>query len=44
MGILTKTFNPMAKDLGVLYRNLEDVVDAKTIELQKCEPVAAGTL
>ena len=33
MGILTKTFNSMAKDLGVLYRNLEDVVDAKTIEL-----------
>ncbi|OEE89517.1 nitrate/nitrite two-component system sensor histidine kinase NarQ [Vibrio crassostreae] len=34
MGILTKTFNSMAQDLGVLYRNLEDVVDAKTIELQ----------
>lgn len=34
LGILTKTFNSMAKDLGVLYRNLEDVVDAKTIELQ----------
>ncbi|NOJ09882.1 nitrate/nitrite two-component system sensor histidine kinase NarQ [Vibrio splendidus] len=34
LGILTKTFNSMAKDLGALYRNLEDVVDAKTIELQ----------
>ncbi|WP_210449879.1 nitrate/nitrite two-component system sensor histidine kinase NarQ [Vibrio crassostreae] len=34
LGILTKTFNSMAKDLGVLYKNLEDVVDAKTVELQ----------
>ena len=34
LGILTKTFNSMAKDLGALYRNLEDVVDAKTVELQ----------
>ncbi|MFA0232762.1 histidine kinase, partial [Vibrio sp. 10N.261.45.A7] len=34
LGILTKTFNSMAKDLGVLYRNLESVVDAKTVELQ----------
>jgi two-component system nitrate/nitrite sensor histidine kinase NarQ len=34
LGVLTKTFNSMAKDLGVLYRNLEDAVDAKTVELQ----------
>lgn len=34
LGILTKTFNSMTRDLGVLYRNLEDVVDAKTKELQ----------
>lgn len=34
LGILTKTFNSMTRDLGALYRNLEDVVDAKTKELQ----------
>ncbi len=34
LGILTQTFNSMAKDLGVLYRNLEQIVDEKTLELQ----------
>ncbi|MDN3702053.1 nitrate/nitrite two-component system sensor histidine kinase NarQ [Vibrio artabrorum] len=34
LGILTKMFNSMAKDLGVLYRNLEEAVNSKTAELQ----------
>ncbi|MED5503451.1 MAG: nitrate/nitrite two-component system sensor histidine kinase NarQ [Pseudomonadota bacterium] len=34
MGILTKTFNRMANDLGKLYRGLEQAVDEKTRKLQ----------
>ncbi|CAM4397292.1 nitrate/nitrite two-component system sensor histidine kinase NarQ [Vibrio agarivorans] len=35
MGVLTRTFSNMAKDLGKLYRGLEQAVDEKTQELQK---------
>ncbi|WP_423840960.1 nitrate/nitrite two-component system sensor histidine kinase NarQ [Vibrio mytili] len=35
MGILTKTFNRMATDLGKLYRGLEQAVDEKTRKLQQ---------
>jgi len=35
MGILTRTFNSMAKDLGDLYRDLEHAVDEKTEKLQR---------
>ncbi|MBW3696098.1 nitrate/nitrite two-component system sensor histidine kinase NarQ [Vibrio sp. T187] len=35
MGILTKTFNSMAQDLGILYRDLEQAVNEKTFKLQK---------
>ncbi|CAE6920629.1 COG3850 Signal transduction histidine kinase [Vibrio sp. B1REV9] len=34
MGILTRTFNRMASDLGKLYRGLEQAVDEKTRKLQ----------
>ncbi|MGR5446596.1 nitrate/nitrite two-component system sensor histidine kinase NarQ [Vibrio jasicida] len=34
MGILTRTFNRMAMDLGNLYRGLEKAVDEKTRKLQ----------
>ncbi|MDF5312128.1 HAMP domain-containing protein, partial [Vibrio parahaemolyticus] len=34
MGILTRTFNRMATDLGKLYRGLEQAVDEKTRKLQ----------
>jgi two-component system nitrate/nitrite sensor histidine kinase NarQ len=34
MGILTRTFNHMARDLGALYRGLEQAVDEKTRKLQ----------
>ncbi|MCR9773413.1 nitrate/nitrite two-component system sensor histidine kinase NarQ [Vibrio harveyi] len=34
MGILTRTFNRMANDLGKLYRGLEQAVDEKTRKLQ----------
>ncbi|PMO38153.1 two-component system sensor histidine kinase NarQ [Vibrio sp. 10N.222.52.B12] len=34
MGILTRTFNRMAMDLGKLYRGLEQAVDEKTRKLQ----------
>ncbi|MDW6005366.1 nitrate/nitrite two-component system sensor histidine kinase NarQ [Vibrio mangrovi] len=34
MGILTRTFNHMAQDLGKLYRGLEQAVDEKTRKLQ----------
>jgi two-component system nitrate/nitrite sensor histidine kinase NarQ len=34
MGILTRTFNNMARDLGKLYRGLEQAVDDKTRKLQ----------
>lgn len=34
MGILTRTFNNMAADLGQLYRGLEKAVDEKTQKLQ----------
>lgn len=34
MGILTRTFNTMAADLGKLYRGLEDAVNEKTQKLQ----------
>ncbi|WP_456294563.1 nitrate/nitrite two-component system sensor histidine kinase NarQ [Vibrio sp. AK197] len=34
MGILTRTFNNMASDLGKLYRGLEHVVNEKTQRLQ----------
>ena len=34
LGVLAKTFNSMAKDLGALYRNLEEAVNEKTGELQ----------
>ena len=34
MGILTRTFNRMANDLGKLYRGLELAVDEKTRKLQ----------
>jgi two-component system, NarL family, nitrate/nitrite sensor histidine kinase NarQ len=34
MGILTRTFNHMARDLGALYRGLEKAVDEKTRKLQ----------
>ncbi|NOH97597.1 nitrate/nitrite two-component system sensor histidine kinase NarQ [Vibrio sp. 99-70-13A1] len=34
LGVLAKTFNSMAKDLGALYRNLEEAVNEKTCELQ----------
>ncbi|AXT73084.1 nitrate/nitrite two-component system sensor histidine kinase NarQ [Vibrio sp. dhg] len=35
MGILTRTFNRMATDLGKLYRGLEKAVDEKTRKLQQ---------
>ncbi|NVC92233.1 nitrate/nitrite two-component system sensor histidine kinase NarQ [Vibrio natriegens] len=35
MGILTRTFNRMAADLGKLYRGLEQAVDEKTRKLQQ---------
>nr|WP_321385315.1 nitrate/nitrite two-component system sensor histidine kinase NarQ [uncultured Vibrio sp.] len=35
MGILTRTFNRMATDLGKLYRGLEQAVDEKTRKLQQ---------
>lgn len=35
MGILTRTFNRMATDLGKLYRGLEEAVDEKTRKLQQ---------
>lgn len=34
MGILTRTFNRMAKDLGQLYRGLEQAVNEKTHKLE----------
>lgn len=34
MGILAKAFNNMAKDLGLLYRGLEQAVNEKTQKLQ----------
>ncbi|WP_117234212.1 nitrate/nitrite two-component system sensor histidine kinase NarQ [Vibrio maerlii] len=35
MGVLTNTFNQMAKDLGQLYRGLESAVNEKTAKLQQ---------
>jgi two-component system nitrate/nitrite sensor histidine kinase NarQ len=35
IGILTRTFNRMATDLGKLYRGLEQAVDEKTRKLQQ---------
>ncbi len=35
MGILTRTFDRMASDLGKLYRGLEQAVDEKTRKLQQ---------
>ncbi|MDR9827984.1 nitrate/nitrite two-component system sensor histidine kinase NarQ [Vibrio sp. FNV 38] len=35
IGVLTQTFSNMARDLGKLYRGLEQAVDEKTQELQK---------
>ncbi|MGR5236922.1 nitrate/nitrite two-component system sensor histidine kinase NarQ [Vibrio alfacsensis] len=35
IGILTRTFNRMAMDLGKLYRGLEQAVDEKTRKLQQ---------